>query len=48
MQNAAEYGFSQLNLCTEHIGFYEKLGFSYIGNCYHPWGESTRVYQIQL
>lgn len=47
-QDAADYGYKYLNLCTDHNGYYEKFGFRYIGNCYHPWGETTRVYQIQL
>lgn len=48
MLDAASYGFKYLNLCTDHIGSNEKFGFRYIGNCYHPWGETTRIYQIEL
>ena len=48
MQDASYYGFKYLNLCTDHVGYYEKFGFRYIGNCHHPWGETTRIYQIKL
>lgn len=42
------FGFTYLNLCTDHIGCYEKLGFDYIGQGYHPWEEETRIYQIRI
>ncbi len=45
-QDTKTFGFKTLNLCTDHIGFYEKLGFKYLGDCYHPWGEKSRIYQI--
>ncbi|WP_337441595.1 GNAT family N-acetyltransferase [Alistipes putredinis] len=48
MQDASYYGFKYLNLCTDHVGYYEKFGFRYIGNCHHPWGKTTRIYQIKL
>ena len=38
MQDASYYGFKYLNLCTDHVGYYEKFGFRYIGNFHHPWG----------
>ena len=41
-------GFTQLNLCTAHIGFYEKYGYTYIGEGHHPWGESSRIYQLTI
>jgi len=25
------FGFKHLNLCTDHIGHYEKFGFKYLG-----------------
>lgn len=47
-RDAKSFGFKHLNLCTDHIGYYEKLGFQYIGQGYHPWEEESRIYQIAL
>ena len=44
MQDASYYGFKYLNLCTDHVGYYEKFGFRYIGNCHHPWGELSLIH----
>ena len=46
--DAKAFGFKYLNLCTDHVGYYEKYGFSYLGQGYHPWEEESRIYQITL
>lgn len=46
--DSAKAGFENLYLSTSHIGYYEKFGFSYIGQGYHPWDEESRIYQISL
>lgn len=46
--DAKEVGFEYLYLSTEHVGFYEKYGFKYIGQGYHPWGGESRIYEIKL
>lgn len=46
--DAGKAGFRDLYLCTDHIGYYERYGFSFIGHCYHPWGEKTRIYHLEL
>ena len=47
-RHAHMLGFSQLHLCTDIDGFYEKSGFIFNGLGYHPWGESSRVYSREL
>ncbi|MDA6072099.1 GNAT family N-acetyltransferase [Flavobacterium sp. AC] len=47
-EDSKKAGFKNLYLCTDHTGFYEKSGFSYIGQGYHPWEEESRIYQIDL
>ncbi len=46
--DAKKGGFSHLYLCTGHVGYYEKYGFSYVGQGYHPWGEDSRIYESVL
>lgn len=41
-------GYRRLYLCTDHIGYYERYGFAYIAQGYHPWGGSSRIYQASL
>lgn len=47
-QDAASAGFEHLYVCTDHMGYYERYGFTYLGIGYHPWGESSRVYVSAL
>ncbi|NNC46119.1 MAG: GNAT family N-acetyltransferase [Winogradskyella sp.] len=46
--DAQSFGFKFLYLCTELSGFYEKYGFEYIGQGYHPWESESKIYQIKL
>lgn len=47
-KDSKKAGFQSLYLCTDHIGYYEKYGFNYLAQGYHPWGEESRIYQAQL
>ena len=47
-EDAAWAGFRYVYLCTDHVGYYEKYGFTYIGEGYHPWGESSRIYEFGI
>ena len=47
-EEARALGFEQLYLSTDHQELYEELGFTFIGMGYHPWGESSRIYQTTL
>lgn len=46
--DSKKIGFKYLYLSTHHNGYYEKLGFKYIGQGYHPWMEESKIYQIEL
>lgn len=47
-KDTKKFGFKYLNLCTDHVGYYEKHGFEYIGQGHHPWEEESRIYQTKL
>lgn len=45
-QEAKYLGFKKLYLCTDHVGYYEKYGWNYIGNAYDTSGQPGRIYEI--
>ncbi|AUD64671.1 GNAT family N-acetyltransferase [Tenericutes bacterium MZ-XQ] len=46
--DAKSYGFKNLYLCTDHVGYYERYGFSYIADGFHPWGETSSIFECKL
>lgn len=47
-EDTAKAGFKNLYLCTDHIGYYEHYGFQRIATGYHPWGESSGIFEAKL
>ena len=41
---ARENGVQQVYLCTDHVGLYEKYGFTYLENRVSIYGEDSRIY----
>ena len=44
-KDAAAAGFKKVYIATGNIGYYENFGFKLLGTGYHPWGESSRIYE---
>ena len=44
-RQAKELGFDHIYLNTDHVGYYEKCGWEYIGDYTHQNGEMVRVYK---
>jgi GNAT superfamily N-acetyltransferase len=44
---ATKLGYGKLFLNTDHVDYYEKYGWKYIGDSEHQNGEMTRVYEIE-
>jgi GNAT superfamily N-acetyltransferase len=44
---AGKLGYNRLYLCTEHEGYYEKYGWERIGEGFHPWDESSSIYECK-
>ena len=48
VEDTKKMGFEALYLSTDHIGYYEHFGFQYMAEGFHPWGESSRIYNKVL
>lgn len=40
---AAKQGYKRVHLGTDHVGLYEKYGYSYLENRIDCWGDDTRI-----
>ncbi|MCL2884268.1 MAG: GNAT family N-acetyltransferase [Oscillospiraceae bacterium] len=44
-KEAKKLGFPKLYLCTDHVGYYEKYGWRYIGDGFGISGNAHRIYE---
>ncbi len=47
-QEAKRVGYKALYLSTDHISFYERYNWEYIGIAYQPDGDEARIYKKKL
>lgn len=43
-EEAFKLGFSKIYLCTDHIQYYEKYGWTCITEGFHPWKRKSNIY----
>lgn len=48
ISDARKEGYSRVYLATEHIGLYEKYGFTYLEDRIDIWGDNNRIYFMNL
>lgn len=48
LRKAEEQGYDTVYLATDHIGLYERYGFSYMESRTDIYGEESRIYRIEL
>lgn len=48
LDDALNQGYFCVYLASEHIGLYEKYGFTYLENRIDIWGDNNRIYFINL
>lgn len=48
ISDARKEGYSRVYLATEHIGLYEKYGFTYLKDRIDIWGDNNRIYYMNL
>ena len=47
-ETARSKGYDTLYICTDHIGLYEKYGFTFLENGIDWWGSEQRILQKRL
>ena len=47
-KNAEKQGFENVYIATDHLGLYEKYGFTYMESRTDIYGEESRIYRRQL
>ena len=47
-QVAKEKGYNEVYIATDHIGLYEKYGFTYLENRVDVYGDDSRIYKFDI